>query len=104
MRGKVAVRPKGLRRGVLFQAGCGRALGKGLGEGCHEVRPVVYPVQVDVKVAVNDDTGTIHGFANLVQEAAKPQSGIFPTQQVGPLPVNSPRIKAPRVELLLPMR
>jgi hypothetical protein len=89
---------------VRFQAGVSRALGKGLGEGRHVVRPVVYPVKVDVKVTVNDDTGAIRGLADLVQEAAKPQYGLFPTQQGSPLPVNSPRIKAPRVELPLPLR
>jgi hypothetical protein len=90
MRGKVAVRPKGVRCGVSFQAGCGRALGKGLGE---VVRPVVYPVKINVEVAVNDDAGAIRGLADLVKEAAKPQSGLFPTQQGSPLPVNSPQDK-----------
>jgi hypothetical protein len=58
---------------VRFQAVSGRALGEGPGERCHVVRPVVYPVKVDIEVAVDNDPGAVRGFADLVQEGFQTQ-------------------------------
>jgi hypothetical protein len=74
---------------VRFQACCGRALSEGLGERRHVVHPVVYPVQVDIEVAVNKYPGAFPGFADLVQEGLQTQFGLFQTQQGSPLPVDS---------------
>jgi hypothetical protein len=78
---------------VRFQAGSERALGEGPGKRRHLVHPVVYPVQVDIKVAMDNDPGSVRGFADLVQEGIQTQFGLFPTQQGSPLPVDSIRDK-----------
>jgi hypothetical protein len=74
---------------VRFQARSGRALGEGPGKRRHVVRPIVYPVQVDIEVALDNDPGAVCGFADLVQQGFQTQFGLFPTQQGSPLAVDS---------------
>jgi hypothetical protein len=63
---------------VSLQAGGGRALSKGREDGLHVVPFVVCPVQVNVEVAVDDDSGSVlRRLADLGKEYLQSLQGLL---------------------------